>query len=189
MRRMLSLTIALWVIGTTGFTMSHAEEPANAESQLLRDMQDLLNITKAIHLFANDHDGRLPRSLGETLPYIEDWTSWTESEKPKATSAEKARLYLSSRDTAKKHLPDQVTADWINENASYIYLAKPESKLTDYTNLSTTVIAHGKLDEGYAVVLTPCGKIVRYPLVMLDAHAESQPKEEITKLLETSDLK
>ena len=190
MRSVVPIAVVFCVTIATKSKPIHAQEqPTDSESQLLRDMHDLMNITKSIHLFANDHDGRLPESLGETLPYIEDWTSWTPSEKLKATPAEKADLYLSSRDAAKTRIPEEVTPAWINKHASYTYFLKPGVKLSDYADLSKTVIAHGKLDQGYTLNPRTDDEITRYPLAMLDAHAESHPKEEIRKLLEATDRK
>lgn len=190
MRHIFSLAITLCVMGDPGSVAIHAQEqPADEESQLVRDMHDLMNIALAIHLFAADHDGLLPGSLGETLPYIEDRTSWTDAERPKATPAEKARLYLSSHDGDQKEIPEEVTSAWIDEHTSYTYLTKPNAKLKDFPDPRRTVLVHGSLDNGYITKSKNGQTITRYPLAMVDTHAESHPKEDYQKILDASSRK
>ena len=190
MRHIFSFAITLCVIGTPGSVAIHAQEqPADEESQLVRDMHDLMNIVLAMHLFAADHDGLLPDSLGETLPYVEDRTSWTDAERPKATPADKARLYLSSHDENQKEIPEQVTSAWIDEHTSYTYLTKPNAKLKDLPDRRKTVLVHGSLHHGYTTNSENGQTLTRYPLAMVDSHAESHPKEECRKMLDASGRK
>lgn len=190
MRHVLLIAIAMCVLCTNRWSPLLAQEqPTGEKAKLLRDMHDLMNITVAIHDFASEHDGLLPASLGETLPYIEDRTSWTENEKRKATPVEKARLYLSSHEESQSVIPEPVTAAWVDEHTSYIYLAKPGAKLSDYPDLSQTVIAHGSPDAGYAIHRKNEGETVVYPLAMLDGHAESHPKKKLRELLTDSPRK
>ncbi len=165
---------------------AQVEQDNLAPTALRRDMHNLMNITQAVHRYAAEHDGRMPESMGATLPYIENWTEWTEESKPRATLAEKARLYLSSGDLSRVQIPERPTAEWVTHNTSYVYLGASSSKLAAYFELGDIVIAHGRLDNGDSAARPSTRTVDVVPVVMLDAHAEVHPKGKAKDLIKKS---
>jgi hypothetical protein len=110
-----------------------------------RDLRLLLNAVKA---YAAANNGDLPKDLGSTLKYL------PEDELP--TPADKARVYLSPRVERMAHVPDEVTADWVNKNANYVYLCAGEKPLkkSDFfkEGSQVSIILYPPLDEAGEVL-------------------------------------
>ena len=66
-------------------------------------------------------------------------------------NADKARVYLSPRVERLAHVPDELTPEWVNKNASYVYLAAGDKpiRLSELKKDGTpiSVLLHAPLDE------------------------------------------
>ncbi len=106
-------------------------------------VHDLSLLHKAALAYAAANNGQLPPDLGSTLAFL------PEDELP--TPADRARVYLSPRAKRLVHNPDELTPDWVNKNANYVYLAagnKPVqlSKLREEGS-PVSILLHTPLDE------------------------------------------
>lgn len=169
-----------------GAKESHPLQRVERGTELQRDMTNLMNLSVAIHLYASEHGGQLPSSLGQTLPYIQPQTHWTEEARPKGTNKEKATLFISPRDMQGKSIPENPTADWIDANTSYVYLGRGGSELPQELDWGRTVIVHGKLDGGYDVIGRDKQIVRVVPVAMLDGHAEAEEVTSTQRLIAES---
>jgi RNA polymerase sigma factor (sigma-70 family) len=149
-------------------------QPINWMADMHRDQMNLVDIGRAINLYTVVQGGRLPDSLGQTLPFIR--SDMTKDSQPKATPIQKAGLYLSGPDLRKKPIPDNPTPKWIDENTSYVYLIPPGMKMTDIPakDWSMTAIAHLRLDAGYPTVRPDKVHDTIIVVLYLDGRVESE---------------
>jgi hypothetical protein len=112
-------------------------------------LHDLRLLHKALLAFAAANNGHLPPDLGATIPFL------PEDELP--TLADKARVYLSPRSERIVHLPDELTQEWVNKNANYVYVAAGDkplllSKLRQ-DGMPAAILLHTPLDETYNMLV------------------------------------
>lgn len=110
-------------------------------------MRDVHLITQAVLAYAKDHDGQLPPDLGAVLKYVPIEVLSAD------TPAERAKVFLSPKAERAVKLPDAPTADWINRNASYLYLGGPGIQLSQVLEKGVQVIVHGDLGEPYEIIV------------------------------------
>lgn len=102
---------------------------------------DLRLIIGAVRAYAKDHAGELPPDLGSTLPYIPN------ESKRLATLKQRAKVYLYPEKASRTHIPDEPSAEWVNENTSYTYLGGAGLKLNELEDPANCKLIHGKLDS------------------------------------------
>jgi len=128
-------------------------------------------LAAAIISYQSDHQGHLPADLGATLPYILN-RSVTRSEVVKA-----ALIYLSPQDQSSVKLPNELTAEWINQNTSFIYLPPPHTTMRGLSHLYEIVLLHEKPRGGQdGLVATGYG----------DGHATGVPRAQLEKEISES---
>jgi hypothetical protein len=92
----------------------------------------MIELTIAIYNFSKEHQGMLPHNLGQTL----------------SMRGDEALMYLTPADLEANPPPTPLNADWINQHASFIYIAAdvplPQIKLP-----GTTIMLYSKLDHPY----------------------------------------
>ncbi len=112
-------------------------KPLPDSHQVLMDLRVVLDAVKA---YSKAHEGMLPPSLGATLEYV------PVEPKRRATPAERAKVFLSPRAKATTHVPDEPTAEWVNEKTSWVYLGAEGVALAALEDPRTTILVHGRFD-------------------------------------------
>jgi hypothetical protein len=97
------------------------------------------NLTSALGAYVKQHDQRLPSTLGDALP--------------QATAAHIENCFLTPADEQQTKIPAVMTADWINQNTSYIYLGGnvEVGRLAAVSHGAAVMVFHTKLDQPYSV--------------------------------------
>jgi RNA polymerase sigma factor (sigma-70 family) len=151
-------------------------QPINPHADMMRDEMNMVNIGGAINSYAVNNDSRLPASLGQTFQYIEQRTAWAKDSQPKATTIQKASLYLSPADLRTTQIPNSPSPRWIDANTSYVYLIPPGMKMADIPakDVPMTAIAHVRLDAGYPTVRPDKVPDTIIPVLFLDGHVEAE---------------
>lgn len=110
-------------------------------------VMDLRIVMEAVHAYAKAHEGVLPPDLGATLEFV------PKDSKRLTTAADRAKVFLAPSAKATTHVPEEPTAEWVNERTSWVYLARqgPEDtkpvKLGEIEDPFNTILVHGKLDS------------------------------------------
>lgn len=86
--------------------------PVPERFQVILDMRA---VSKALRAYADDNQGTLPPTLGPLIDYVPD-TNRTQ------TPRDKAAVFLSPARAGKTFIPEQPTAEWVDQNTSLTYL-------------------------------------------------------------------
>jgi hypothetical protein len=135
-----------------------------------------MDVVQAIHLCAADANGKLPGDLGATLPFIQPWHASMKAADAKA----KASLYLSPENEKKIKIPESPTGEWVNENASLVYLGNEKVVLSQIPSekWGRTILVHEKLDQD--------AKKEFIVVAFVDAHSENVKLENAKEMIEES---
>jgi hypothetical protein len=134
-----------WVIAYTKQIVESARTGAPLPDVALA-LRDLRLIHKAIEQYAKAHDGTLPADLGQTLDFLPKETF------AKATAQEKARTYLSPRDSRVTQPPEDADAAWVKAHASYKYLGDAGLNWKDIQRAVGFVILHAPVNEELTIM-------------------------------------
>ncbi len=123
--------------------------------------------------YANNHNDRLPPNLGTMLGQVR-------------TPHDAVECWLTPGDERQLNIPDHPTADWINRNTSFIYLAA-NLNLHKFTNKASnaTVMMHTRLDQSFQHPKS--GDVII--LGFVDGHIQLFPIAEARKMIESSKQK
>lgn len=129
----------------------------------------LKTLGEAAIAYANQHHNVLPHDLGQLLKYV-----------PEADAA----YFLTPADLKAHPAPSPLTADWINKNSSFIYLAADTPLVNDTpcASRASTIMMYAK--DPFAL---PGGAMVN--AAFMDGHVEldgvERRKREIVESLDT----
>ena len=139
----------------------------NNAAECMARMRDLASVAWR---YANNHNDRLPPNLGSVIGQFR-------------TAHDAAESCLTPGDERRLKIPDHPTADWINRNTSFIYLAA-NLNLYRFTNTAsnTTVMMHTRLDQPFQH--PKAGDVVI--LAFVDGHIELFPVAEAKQIIESS---
>jgi len=101
--------------------------------------RDARLISQGISSYAKEHDGKLPGSLGEVLPYV----------LPAESAKVRAQVFLSPKGERITSPPDEVTAEWVNRWTSYTYLGGRGIDLKLAREAGVQILFHGPFAETY----------------------------------------
>jgi len=104
-------------------------------------IQDVRVVMQAILAYVEANKGELPPHLGATLEFVPP------DPKRRATAADRARVFLSPRAKASTFVPEEPTAEWVNEKTSWVYLGAAGLKHAAIEDPDHTVLVHGRLDS------------------------------------------
>jgi hypothetical protein len=123
--------------------------------------------------YANNHNDHLPPNLGSVMNQFRN-------------SHDAAESSLTPGDERLLNIPDHPTADWINHNTSFVYLAA-NLNLHRFPNtaFNTTVMMHTRLDQPFQH--PKAGDVAI--LAFIDGHIELFPLAEARKIIESSKQK
>jgi beta-lactamase regulating signal transducer with metallopeptidase domain len=146
--------------------------PDDTVVQVVRHVRDVAMLALE---FANDHGGKLPHSLGETLPDVFGRRVSTSG----TVNSVWASLYLTPADLRAHPAPPLITPDWINQHMSYDYLC-PDVPVSKLPSPCLTIIFHTKLD--HPIQDPPFRN--RILAAYADGHVEALPVDEAKKEIE-----
>lgn len=106
-------------------------------------LHDLRLLGDAIIRYAKDHEGLLPPDLGEVMPYVDGL--WGVYER------QPARIFLHRAHETAARIQDMPDAQWIRDNASYVYLGDARLTLQDLRGSGAMILLHAPLDEPFAM--------------------------------------
>jgi hypothetical protein len=130
---------------------------ARMQALEVQSMSNLRQIGLAAIMYSNDHKGRFPNTLGETLPYLENNPSvFVHPKSGKAAPATAAPAEL---------------AKWVDQNSDYVYVGAGVSHKTERT--AETVIAHERFELAQG----------RIAAAFADGHCETMPVDELRRRL------
>jgi len=118
-------------------------EPAPPLDDAIHDLNALSN---AIHAYARDNDGFLPRDLGEVLPYL-DGLKGVYEQQP-------GRIFLTRHHEAGHDMDEAIDPNWILENTSYTYLGDGRVRLQELRHAYVGLLLHGPIAEPLAWTTT-----------------------------------
>jgi hypothetical protein len=110
---------------------------------------DLEALQSAIRAYAKARDGHLPPTLGDTLPFLPS------DPKRLATGTQRARVYLSPHAKKNVFLPDNPTAEWVNQNASYIYTGSADLVLSEIEDPQRLVLLYARPEDALTLGSSP----------------------------------
>ena len=130
--------------------------------------------------FATDHGDRMPHDIGSLLN--------DSNSDPRAF----AEICLTPGDERRLKVPDNPTADWINQNTSYVYLAADvdRDKIVNPNFGSpakvwgATVMYHTRLDQPFSDSKHHDVVILTY----IDGHSQIQPIANAKRIIQASKL-
>jgi hypothetical protein len=124
----------------------------------------------AIWQYASSHNDRLPPDLGSVLGYFK-------------THRDGAERCLTPGNERHINIPDNPSSDWVNHNASYIYLAaRANLRKIAGPDVGATVMLHTRLDQPFSH--SKVGDVA--VLTFIDGHTELLPVAEASKIIESS---
>jgi hypothetical protein len=141
-----------------------------------RCMLQLRSISQALVLYCNEHKGRLPADLGTTLDDLYPVEQLGMS--VNLTPAQKASFYLCPSHAKGVEIPEEPTAEWVNQNTSYVYLGGSKVDLPKLRGIAQTVLMHEKPEAAH-----PGGKIW---VAFADGHCVLMPVKEALQAVEES---
>jgi len=109
-------------------------------------IHDLNALSNAIHAYARDNDGFLPRDLGEVLPYL-DGLKGVYEQQP-------GRIFLTRHHEAGHDMDEAIDPNWILENTSYTYLGDGRVRLQELRHAYVGLLLHGPIAEPLAWTTT-----------------------------------
>ena len=104
-------------------------------------LMDLRMIAGAIRAYAKAHNDELPPDLGSVLAYIPTDAKRT------PTPKQKAAVFLLPEAKRSTSIPDEPTAEWVNQRTSFVYLGAAGARLSAIEDPRNTLLLHGKLDR------------------------------------------
>lgn len=107
---------------------------------------DLGMVIKAVRAYSEAHAGALPPDLGATLKYV------PEHAKRGATLKQRASAFLSPRARRNTFVPDEPTADWVNRNASWVYLGEAGLVMPRIADPQRTVLVHARFGDAIPMI-------------------------------------
>lgn len=133
---------ARWIIEDSRATFAALKEgkPLPDHRQILLDGR---LIARAIADYAAAHDGLAPPTLGAALEFVPDAPG-----RPR-TLREKAEIFLAPAARRGTAIPENPTADWVNTNTSYTYLAGNGVLLRAIEDPMRTIILHSKSERTF----------------------------------------
>lgn len=150
---------------------AHDAPPADAEMMTcLRNLRDL----QMAAMMASNSGRGAPADISSLLMFLIDRDR---TGKPIGKPSAAMRKFFCPRDLPDGELPREINGNWIKQNTSYVYLAKPSTELPR-ENSSKIIIFHEKLDHPHA------GD--RICVAMADGHAETLDLETAKTMIEES---
>lgn len=159
------------------FRALRAGEPLPAWVQAASDL-DALGL--AMRAYARAHDGMMPGALADLVEHIPSVNA------PGAMTPALAFVSPAAKWTIKK--PDNLTAEWVRANATYIYLPEaPAPRRYDGVRWET-VIAHAPMHESYRIMTPENGAemIDVVPVLNSGGQGTFVPKKWAIERIETS---
>jgi hypothetical protein len=106
-------------------------------------LRDLRYLFAAVRAYAQAHDGKLPRDLGDTLQFLPD---------DEYSRENAANIYLSPRaQRSRGEMTEPPDADWVRRHATYVYLGSDRWTLKEFQRNWTSVLIHGPWSESLPV--------------------------------------
>jgi beta-lactamase regulating signal transducer with metallopeptidase domain len=152
---------------------------------------DMRTLVQYAHIYARGHEGRLPPDLGALVTPIQRYTVGFLHERTleigDLDDAERARLFLSLRDEERVARPRQLTPEWANRHASYVYLGSEEVLYNELADeWSRIVLFHTHLDHPHVISAVDGTEARVIVLGFMDSHGEVHPIDEARKIIERS---
>jgi hypothetical protein len=138
---------------------------------------DMRKLGEAFNAYMAAHDGVLPPDLGSLLEYVP-------MHERLETPRQRAALFLSINARKNTHVPEEPTPEWVNRNASYIYLAQGDEPLRpQQMEDPRLLLLHGRLDD--ELRQTKRGREERViPALALPGYGELPPRDTVAELAE-----
>jgi hypothetical protein len=128
----------------------------------------MMELGRASWNYAQGHNNRLPPDFGSLLGHFK-------------THREGAESCLTPGDQRRLNIPDRPSADWVNRNASYVFLAA-NANSNKIAVWGAIVMLHSRLDQPFNHPKS--GDVV--VLTFIDGHTELFPVAEASKIIEAS---
>jgi hypothetical protein len=128
----------------------------------------MMKLGPAIWSYARNHEGRYPSDFGFMFDHFK-------------THREAAECCLTPGDQRRLNIPDHPSADWVNRNASYVFLAA-NANSNKIAVWGAVVMLHTRLDQPFQH--PKIGDVII--LTFIDGHTDLFPVAEASKIIEAS---